>query len=697
MYPITIGILLLAGIAAFAYTAYNRISLLLAAQGKEKRWDNILNRLWGTIEFAFAQLRLLLRERKWGLMHAFIFWGFLVVAIRSITLFGQGFSPTFHFPLLGGALGEFYTFIKDIFEVLVVVGVVVLLFRRIVLRPKRLTLSFEADLILAAIGILMITDFLIEGSAVAMSWNPKVVWSPVGLWMGAVMTAANASPETLKNIHAVNYFIHTGGILLFLNYLPYGKHFHIITSIPNVFLRKTAPAGALSKMNLEDENVTSFGVEKINEFSWKQMLDMYSCTECGRCEDQCPAWATDKPLSPKKYMIALRDHLYENADKIIKSSGVWASLVARFGRTGVPPVRELKTAETAVPPRERLKPPLPNVTELPAIVPQIVEPDIIWSCTTCRACEVACPVFIEYVDKMIDQRRNLVLMQGAIAPEVQTTLRNIETNSNPWGIGFSTRGDWAKGLGIKTLAEDKNVEYLYFVGCAGSFDERAKKVTKAFVTLLQKANISFGILGAEEKCTGDSARRIGNEYLFQILARENVETFNRYGVKKIITTCPHCYNTIKNEFPQLGGNYEVIHHTELLSNLVRQGILKTIGSMHGKTATYHDSCYLGRYNEIYDAPREILKNIPSLHVEEMTLSRDMGRCCGAGGGRMWMEEKIGTRINHKRLEDIQQTTSATIVATACPFCLTMLSDAAKEKNAADLETKDIAEILMASV
>jgi Fe-S oxidoreductase len=298
---------------------------------------------------------------------------------------------------------------------------------------------------------------------------------------------------------------------------------------------------------------------------------------------------------------------------------------------------------------------------------------------------------------MIDQRRNLVLMQGAIAPEVQTTLRNIETNSNPWGIGFSTRGDWAKGLGIKTLAEDKNVEYLYFVGCAGSFDERAKKVTKAFVTLLQKANISFGILGAEEKCTGDSARRIGNEYLFQILARENVETFNRYGVKKIITTCPHCYNTIKNEFPQLGGNYEVIHHTELLSNLVRQGILKTIGSMHGKTATYHDSCYLGRYNEIYDAPREILKNIPSLHVEEMTLSRDMGRCCGAGGGRMWMEEKIGTRINHKRLEDIQQTTSATIVATACPFCLTMLSDAAKEKNAADLETKDIAEILMASV
>jgi Fe-S oxidoreductase len=298
---------------------------------------------------------------------------------------------------------------------------------------------------------------------------------------------------------------------------------------------------------------------------------------------------------------------------------------------------------------------------------------------------------------MIDQRRNLVLMQGAIAPEVQTTLRNIETNSNPWGIGFSTRGDWAKGLGVKTLAEDKNVEYLYFVGCAGSFDERAKKVTKALVKLLQKANISFGILGAEEKCTGDSARRIGNEYLFQILAKENIETFNRYGVKKIITTCPHCYNTIKNEFPQFGGNYEVMHHTELLSRLLAEGKLKPTISMHGKTATYHDSCYLGRYNEIYDAPRKILKNIPSLHVEEMTLSRDMGRCCGAGGGRMWMEEKIGTRINHKRLEDVQKTTSATLVATACPFCLTMLSDATKEKNVADLETKDVAEILAESV
>lgn len=656
MYPITMGILLLLGLAAFAYTAYNRIGLLVAAKGKDDRLDSIPARLWATVEYAFGQLRLLLRERKWGLMHAFIFWGFLVVAIRTVTLFGQGFSPTFHLPLLGGWLGNIYALTKDIFQVLVTVGVVVLLFRRIVLKPKRLTISLEADLILVAIGILMITDFLMEGAEIATAWTPQAMWSPVGMWIAGIFTATGTSPNALHTWFTVNYFIHTAGILAFLNYLPYGKHFHIITSIPNVFLKKTAPAGALSKMNLEDESVTTFGVEKIGEFSWKQMLDMYSCTECGRCEDQCPAWATDKPLSPKKYMMAIRDHLYKNAEK----------------------VRGKKD-------------------DLPAIVPETVEPDILWSCTTCRACEEACPVFIEYVDKIIDQRRNLVLMQGAVSPEAQTALRNIETNSNPWGIGFSTRGDWAKDLGVATLAENKDVEYLYFVGCAGSFDERAKKVSRAFVKLLQKAGVSFGILGAEEKCTGDSARRIGNEYLFQTLAKENVEIFNKYGVKKVITTCPHCYNTIKNEFPQFGGNYQVIHHSELLSKLIENGKLKATASMHGKTVTYHDSCYLGRYNEIYDAPRRVLSSIPNLHVEEMGLSRDMGRCCGAGGGRMWMEEKLGTRINHKRLEDIQTQTSATMIATACPFCLTMLSDAVKEKNAPDMEAYDVAEVLGQSI
>jgi Fe-S oxidoreductase len=655
MCPVTMSILLLLGLGLFTYTAFNRVGLLLSAQGKEKRLDRIPERIKTMIEYAFGQVRLLLRERKWGLMHAFIFWGFLVVGLRTITLFGRGFSATFEPPLYSW-LGDIYRLTSDITQLLVLLGVAVLLYRRILIKPKRLTLSFEGNAILVAIGILMITDFLIKGSEIARTWTPHAPWSPVGLWIAGIFTAARTSPQALDIWFTVNYFIHTTGILAFLNFLPYGKHFHLITSIYNVFFYKTQPLGQLSKMNLEDETITTFGVEKINQFSWKQMLDMYSCTECGRCEDQCPAWATDKPLSPKKYLIAIRDHLYKNAGKVIRKKD-----------------------------------------DLPAIVPEIVEPDILWSCTTCRACEEACPLFIEYVDKIVDQRRSLVLMQGDFAPEAQTALRNIEKNSNPWGIGFSTRGDWAKGLGIKTLAEDRNVEYLYFVGCAGSFDERARKVSRAFVKLLQTSGVSFGILGAEEKCTGDSARRIGNEYLFQMLAKENVETFNKYGVKKIITTCPHCYNTIKNEFPQFGGNYEVSHHTELLANLVRDGKLTPKTPMHDKTATYHDSCYLGRHNKIYDSPREILKTIPNLRVEEMALSRDMGRCCGAGGGRMWMEEKIGTRINQKRLEDIQKTGSAKIVATACPFCLTMLSDAVKEKNAADMEVYDVAELLSQSI
>lgn len=662
MYPVAMGIILALGLAAFAFGALHRTALLLKAGGpREKRWDNLGERTRGLLSFAFGQKRLLFRDGKSGLMHAFIFWGFLAVSIRTVTLFAQGFVADFTLPLLGGPLGYAYVLAKDLFEVLVTVGVVTLLFRRIVVRPKRLTLSIEADLILAAIGVLMVTDFLMEGAAIASSWHPGAALSPVGMWFAAFFTAAGTSPESLRTWYAVNYFIHTIGIVLFLNYLPYGKHFHIITAIPNVFLRKTGPLGALTALNLEDEKATTFGVEKIGEMTWKQMLDLYTCTECGRCMEQCPAVATEKKLNPKEFTIALRNHLYTNAFRIAKAK------------------RPEVAATTG------------------ALVPEVIDPQVLWDCTTCRACEEACPVLIEYVDKIVDLRRNLVLMKGDFAPEAQTALRNMETNSNPWGIGFATRGDWARDLGVTTLAENRDVEFLYFVGCAGSFDERAKKVSRAFVKCLQAAGVSFGILGAEEKCTGDSARRIGNEYLFQQLAKENVATFERYGVKKVITTCPHCYNAIKNELPQFGGRYEVIHHTELLRDLIVSGKLAPKNSFHGKTITFHDSCYLGRTNNIYDAPREVLKSLPHAHVEEMKLARDLGRCCGAGGGRMWMEEKSGTRINHKRLEDVQTQTSATIVASACPFCLTMLGDAVKETKAEDLETKDIAELLAESL
>ncbi len=645
MFPLATTILLGIGLAGFIYTAYNRWILLGMAKPVAQS-NNIAHRVWNMALYAIGQKKFFLHGRVSGLMHAFIFWGFCVVALRTVILFGQGFSPEFASWFLNSWAGHIYDIFRDFFEVLVIIGCTALLFRRLFLKTPRLTLSLEANVILCTILSLMITDFMMEANA----------------WF------------------TFAYFAHLVLILGFLNWLPYGKHFHIITSLPNVFLGKLEPAGAIASLNLEDETATEFGVGKITDFNWKQFLDLYSCTECGRCQDQCPAFATDKPLSPKELTIALRDHLYERAPGLKTSLTIPAS-----GKQTID-----------------------QRPELPPLIENVIKSDTIWACTTCRACEEACPVMIEYVDKIVDMRRNQVLMQGALSPEAQTALQNIEKNSNPWGIGYSTRGDWAVGLGVKTLAEDKNVEYLYFVGCAGSFDERAKKVSKAFVKLLQKAGVSFGILGAEEKCTGDSARRIGNEYLFQMLAKENIATFGKYGVKKIITTCPHCFNTLKNEYPQFGGKYEVHHHTEFLLKLIKNGDLSVnvaqgfspanaeaglkacaTNSLH--TITYHDSCYLGRYNDIYNAPRELLK-MAGYKVREPKETRDTGRCCGAGGGRMWMEEKIGTRINHKRLEDLQKT-GVKKVAAACPFCLTMITDATREKKVEDIKVFDVAEIL----
>ncbi len=628
MYPKTVLILLGFGLAGFLFTAYNRLTLLLAA-APARKLGHPFKRLGKVFLYAIGQKKFFKHGQLSGVMHAFIFWGFLAVALKSIILFGQGISQDFGSEFLASKAGHFYQAFKNIFQVLVVVGCSAMLFRRLVLKTKRLTLSLDADLILLAIIALMLTDFMME-------WNV---------------------------LYNLAYFTHITLILAFLNWLPYGKHFHVITSLPNVFLQKLEPGGALSPLDLENEKLATFGVEKINEFNWKQFLDLYTCTECGRCTDQCPAYATDKPLSPKQLTIDLRDHLYGKSDAFKESWTIPANGKSLQDKT------------------------------LPELINNVVKPETIWACTTCKACEEACPVFIEYVDKIVDMRRNLVLMKGEVSKEAQTALKNMESNYNPWGIGYASRGDWAKDLNVKTLAEDKNAEYLYFVGCAGSFDERAKKVSRAFVKLLQKANVSFGILGTEEKCTGDSARRLGNEYLFQMLAKDNIQMFKKYGVKKIITTCPHCFNTLKNEYPQFGGNYEVHHHSEFLLELIKSGrlSLRAIAkqSLAG-TITYHDSCYLGRYNNIYDAPREILKHA-GYDIHEPKESRDVGRCCGAGGGWMWMEEKLGTRINKKRLEDLKNTGSEKF-ATACPFCLTMISDAVRDTHSKE-ETLDIAEIL----
>lgn len=665
MFPIPIALILFSALAAFGYSAYQRGLLLAVAKGRDIRTDRIGERLKTMFEFAFGQKRLLFRDTKSGIMHALIFWGFLVISLRTITFFGLGFHSRFALPFMQTWLGAAYYFTLNVFLLLVSTACLYGLYRRIVTKPKRLTYSIEGIVILCVILSLCLTDFLFEGARFALG-EPMEAGAFMGPFMGGYL--AGLSPLVLKWIEGTSYFAHIFLVLGFLNFLPYGKHFHIITAVPNVFFNKTEPYGKLKSIDLADESATSFGVGRIEQFSWKNYFDWFSCTECGRCTAQCPATNSGKVLNPKLLSVTLRDYLYEKADKLIdKYEGRYDGALDEAGLI----------------PDEK---PLLGAT---------IDHEVLWSCTSCRACEEACPVFIEYVQEIVDMRRHLVLMEGAFPQELQNVFQNMERNYNPWGIGFSERGHWAKDLGVPTMAENPKVEYLYFVGCAGSFDDKNKKVATALAKLLKQAGVSFAILGSEEKCNGDSARRIGNEYLAQTLIKENVETFNKYNVKKVIASCPHCFNTIKNEYPEFGGKYEVVHHTELLNELVKDGILKPKKAID-ETITFHDSCYLGRYNDIYDAPRELLEAIPGVKTVEMENSKDIGRCCGAGGGRMWMEEHHGRRVNQMRLEDVK-TTPAQTVASACPFCKTMLTDAIQETKTEGIVSKDVAELLLESV
>lgn len=673
MFPITVATLLLVALIGFAYSAYHRTYLLLSATGSENRFDNLFGRLKKMLSYAVGQKRLLFRDTASGIMHALIFWGFCVISLRTLTFFGMGFKDNFVLPGMGGIFGTFYTATLNVFLVLVSLAIIYALHRRIVSKPKRLTESLEAVAILCVILSLCLSDFLFEGARYVLHTQ---YGADKHLESGAFMAGftgiflAGLSAQTLTIIEGAAYIIHICLILGFMNYLPYGKHFHIITGLPNVFFYKTRPNGELTKIDLTNENLTSFGIDRIEQFSWKNYFDWFSCTECGRCTAQCPAANSDKPLSPKHLSINLRNFLYKKADKLIaKKQGKYQGELDESGY--IPDAFPLIGEESGI------------------------THDILWSCTTCRACEEACPVFIEYVQEIVDMRRNLVLVQGAFPTELQNVFTNMERNSNPWGIGFTERANWAKEIGVPTMESGAEVEYLYFVGCAASFDEKNKRVATALAELLMKAGVKFGILGAEEKCNGDSARRIGNEYLAQTLIQENIAAFEKYQIKKIITSCPHCFNTLKNEYPQFNGHYEVIHHTDFLNELVTKGLLKPVNPIK-QTITFHDSCYLGRYNDIYDAPRALVAAIPGTQIVEMENSRDIGRCCGAGGGRMWMEEHLGKRVNQMRLEDAKKT-DADLVATACPFCKTMITDAINETHTEGVDSKDVVELLRESV
>jgi Fe-S oxidoreductase len=662
---VAMSVLLFCALAMFAGTMADRWWLLRSGAPDDRR-GQVRARLRSLLILGFGQRRLL-QEKGAGWMHVAIFAGFLVVFTRTCTLVGRGFDADFHLPLLGGGLGLVYAAFKDTFAAVVVVAIAWGIWRRLVVRPGRLHLNAEGVLILIWIASLMITDILADAALFTLEpGHPERGWA----WLSTACTGFfdAGKPVATAIWLNLNYWSHIVLLLAFLNFLPFGKHFHVLTALPAVYLRRLTPSGTLEKMEFEGRE--TFGVGRLEDFSWRRFLDMYTCTECGRCNDMCPADLTGKPLHPREIIVNERDQAWSLADHLVKVGKLKAQ-----GRHA--------EAAAAVAAQER-----------PALIGAVNDEEAIWACTTCGWCVSSCPVMIDHIPNIIDQRRHLVMMEAKVPSALQGALRGLENNSNPWNIGSAAREDWIGDLPVPRLRDKGTSAYLLFVGCAGSFDSRNTDVMRALVQLLDRAGVDYAVLGREEGCCGDPARRVGHEYLFQMQAPLNIATFQRYGVRRILTACPHCFNSLANEYPDFGlEGVEVIHHSELLAELVRDGrlTLKPGADLH---VTYHDSCYLGRHNEVYDAPREVLTAVPGLTITEMPRHGREGFCCGAGGGRMFMEENLGTRINHHRIAEAAATEAAE-VCTACPFCLTMLGDAIKETDrAGQLRARDIAEVLL---
>lgn len=622
-------------------------------QGKEDdRTQNSAKRLFDAVQFGLIQQKMF-KDPVAGIMHAFIFWGFVTVTIGTLETLLAGAIPGFDFSrILGsGTAFEMYLHSQDLGNFAVMLAILFALGRRYFAPPKRLAVlstasKRDAVYVLTFILALVTTELFVLGGKAATGQIPAAA-VPVSLSLSSSF-GVNADSTLFTS---VMWWMHALVLFSFTVFIPFSKHQHFIWVWPNIFFRSGHPRGRLRPMEIS-EDAESFGVSKVEEFTWKQLLDSQTCVECGRCVEQCPANHTGKPLDPRKLMLDLKT--------LVKESS------------------------------------LPEDQRTPMIDGLQTE-DELWSCTTCGACMEACPLYIEHIPAFVDMRRYLTLTEGRFPAELGNTFKNLETNSTPWAFPADTRADWAKGTGVTTMAEKSDVEYLFWVGCAGSYDDRYKKVSKSIAKIMQKADISFSILGNEERCNGDTARRLGNEYLAQMQIEENVETMKRYQVKKVVTGCPHCFNTIKNEYPDFGFDVDVIHHSELISDLVNNGKIKPNQVPEDANITYHDSCYLGRHNDVYEAPRDALKAIPNAKLTEMPRKKEKGFCCGAGGGRMWLEETIGTRVNENRAKEAVDT-GANTVATACPFCMTMMTDGVKSQGASDnVGVKDIAEIIADSL
>lgn len=643
-------VIFVVAVALFGWSCFRRFRLLTLGRA-ENRFHNFGKRIGNMLFYAFGQRRVV--SRPFGLNHFVLFWCFLILLVANTEFLLSGLFPDY-VSLSRLPAGAYYTlsFIFDFISALALLSVVVALIRRAAFAPPHIGgLSRDAVTILVLVAVLMVAFFGLHASEIAQGSERAAAYMPVSSFV-AFTFMSGSSPGSLVLYASFFWWLHAIVLLGFLNYLPYSKHMHILTAIPNCFFRSLDKVNTQPREEFKKGN--TFGVGQVNEFTWKGLFDSYSCTECGRCSDACPATFTGKPLDPQQLVHDIKLNLLKNGPLISKGEVAVLPLIGD-GQEGS------------------------------------IADEVIWECTTCGACVEVCPVFIEHFPRIIDLRRNLVEMEARFPQELLTFFENIEQRSNPWGIAPGERVKWATGIEVKPFEAGKT-EYLFFVGCAGAFDARNRRTTLALARILDAGGLSWGILGKDEMCCGDSLRRLGNEFVFDRMAKENVKLFAERGVKKVITQCPHCYSTLKNDYRQYGVELEVIHHTELINNLIKEDRLKLdrVGDLG--SVVFHDSCYLGRHNLIYEAPRQVVASVTGQVPTEMERHHGGAFCCGAGGGRMWLEEAIGKHINVARVEEALEKDPKTI-CVCCPYCMTMFEDGLKEKNAdARVQVLDLAEI-----
>ncbi|MCR2821342.1 4Fe-4S dicluster domain-containing protein [Lederbergia panacisoli] len=671
-------------ISLFVYVVRTRITYIKL--GKKAEFDNNvkvrLSNIWTNV---FGQKKLL-KDKKSGLIHVMFFYGFILVQFGAIDFIWKGLAPGSHLPL--GPLYPGFKFFQEIVTLMILVAVVWAFYRRYIEKLSRLKRGFYAGIVLLFIGGLMLSVLL--GNGMSLIWHEEsLTWTePVAASIAALF--AWMGPVTAAVVFYISWWIHLLLLLAFLVYVPQSKHAHLIAGPANVYMEPLDGGKKLAPIDFEDETQESYGVGKINEFTNLQLVDLYACVECGRCTNMCPASGTGKMLSPMHIMTKLRDHL-TNYGAAVTQKQPWVPTFAFAGTVG----NQLAKAAKG----QGVEEAAAAVNYEPSMIGEIITEEELWACTTCRNCEDQCPVMNKHVSHIIDMRRYLVLTEGKMDPDAQRAMQNIERQGNPWGLNRKEKENWRdvrEDVFVPTVKELKKAkedfEYLFWVGSMGAFDNRSQKIALSFAKLLNEAGVSFAILGNKEKNSGDTPRRLGNEFLFQELATANIAEFEKNDVKKIVTIDPHAYNIFKNEYPDFGFKAEVYHHTELLDQLVKEGRLQPRHAVNEKI-TFHDSCYLGRYNEVYDPPREILKSIPGVTLVEIERNRENAMCCGAGGGLMWMEEDADKRVNVARTEQALAV-NPSIISSGCPYCLTMLSDGTKAKEVEDtIKTYDVAELL----